>query len=421
MVRWSGSICRRLAGFSSVATLLRPAPRIGFPLHSACTMTVRAPWQDYRFPLVRPALPEPSEWLPFLEDSYRTRWFSNFGPASTQLERELAETFGAPGEAFVLTSSATAGLAACLIAARAAGPVLVPAFTFPATFAAVRMAGLEPILIDVDEGSWASSPEQVAKALNDTGADAVILIAPFGIEQDFSGQIAACRARNAVVVIDNAAGLGGGVWHRSSCRGGVFEVYSLHATKPFAIGEGGAIRAAEAMVPALRSASNFGLPWQPHDEPRWGINGKMTEIAAAIGLAVLRNYRNVVTARRAQAKRYIGLLDRFHGIAIHRDIADAPWQVFPCLLPSPEVTENFVAEAARRGVEVRRYYRPSLADWGGLRTVDRCATSRYLAERMVCLPVYSRISAAEIRELHGVVARCLEHAITVYAEPVAAQ
>jgi dTDP-4-amino-4,6-dideoxygalactose transaminase len=135
----------------------------------------------------------------------------------------------------------------------------------------------------------------------------------------------------------------------------------------------------------------------------------------------LSNYRNVVTARRAQAKRYIGLLDRFNGIAIHRDIADAPWQVFPCLLPSPEATEHFVAEAARRGVEVRRYYRPSLVDWGGLRAVDRCVTSRYLAERMVCLPVYSRISAGEIRKLYGIVASCLEQATAVYAEPVAAQ
>jgi dTDP-4-amino-4,6-dideoxygalactose transaminase len=175
------------------------------------------------------------------------------------------------------------------------------------------------------------------------------------------------------------------------------------------------------VVPALRSATNFGLPWQPQDEPRWGINGKLPEVAAAIGLAVLRDYRNVVTARRAQAKRYIGLLNGLNGIVIHRDIADAPWQVFPCLLPSPEAAEHLVAEAARRGVEVRRYYRPSLVDWGGLRAVDRCVTSRYLADRMVCLPVYSRISAAEIRQLHDIVTSCLEHAMAVYAEPVAAQ
>src|SRR5262249_3351885 len=157
--RWSGSISRLRGGSSSAATLLRPALRISFLPRSTPRMTTKAPWQDYRFPLVRPALPEPAKWLPFLEESYRTRWFSNFGPVSPRLEGDLPGTLGAPGEVFVRGSSATGGLAACLIAAGAAGPVLVPAFTFPATFAAVRMAGLAPILIDVDERRWSSSPE----------------------------------------------------------------------------------------------------------------------------------------------------------------------------------------------------------------------------------------------------------------------
>src|SRR5690242_5468700 len=142
--------------------------------------------EKYRFPLIRPAVPEPESWLPFLRESYEHQWFSNFGPAADRLERALAEAFGEPGDVFVLTSSATSGLAACLIAAGVVGPVLVPAFTFPATFAAVRMAGAEPVLVDVDATTWSCDPDGLRRALKQTGARAAILVAPFGISQDFA-------------------------------------------------------------------------------------------------------------------------------------------------------------------------------------------------------------------------------------------
>ena len=95
-----------------------------------------------------------------------------------------------------------------------------------------------------------------------------------------------------LLIIDNAAGLG--VARGQSALSGkneaVREVFSLHATKPFGIGEGCAIFAPYSKVPSLRAAMNFGL--QSHSangevqRPYWGINGKMSEVHAAIGLAV---------------------------------------------------------------------------------------------------------------------------------------
>src|SRR6516225_7955661 len=108
--------------------------------------TKASPAREYYFPLIRPAVPKPEQWFPFLQESYQSGHFSNFGPVASRLEHGLRETFGVPGDGFVLTASATAALAACLIASDISGPVMVPAFTFPATFAAVRMAGCEPIV-----------------------------------------------------------------------------------------------------------------------------------------------------------------------------------------------------------------------------------------------------------------------------------
>ena len=83
-----------------------------------------------------------------------------------------------------------------------------------------------------------------------------------------------------------------------------FEVFSLHATKPFAIGEGGAIRSRLSWAKALRVALNFGLE-HGVAQNSWGINGKLPEVCAAIGLAVLKDFDEVLAHRRAVAQCYI--------------------------------------------------------------------------------------------------------------------
>jgi dTDP-4-amino-4,6-dideoxygalactose transaminase len=357
----------------------------------------------YRFPVVRPSFPTPDEWSPYLKTSYDLHWFSNFGPAVTQFEAALTAEFGEPGDAFVTTVNATAALAACFIAERISGVVLVPAFTFPASAGAVRMAGAEPMLTDVDASTWACDVEKLRRALDRTNAEAVMLVAPFGITQDFSAHVALCRSRGVTVVIDNAAGLGGGPRSRRKLRGTAYEVYSMHATKPFGIGEGGVIQTPADRVAALRSAINFGFPNDLARHGRWGINGKMSEFAAAIGLAVLDRYADALTFRRAQARRYIELLARFDDIVIHHGLTDTPWSMFPCLMPSSAAAEDVVGEAGRRDLEVRRYFRPSLNQWGGIALAGDCSVSEMLAERMICLPVYSRATAKEIDQVHRIV------------------
>jgi dTDP-4-amino-4,6-dideoxygalactose transaminase len=368
--------------------------------------------RDFRFPLIRPAVPEPEKWLPLLQRSYEYRWFSNFGPVAGQLEAELAEQFGEPGDEFVLTSSATAGLAACLIAQDITGPVLAPAFTFAATVSAIRMAGAVPVLVDVDPATWACDAEKLELALRKTGARAAILVAPFGITQDFTRHVAHCAAQGSAVIVDNAAGLGGGPRQRRQTRGDACEVYSLHATKPLAVGEGGAIQTDQARAPGLRSAINFGLPWQAGAPPKWGINGKMPEVSAAIGLAALASYRDALSVRRAQAGRYVELLDRFDRIAMPRETADAPWQSFPCSLPDAAAADGFQEATARRGLQIGRYYRPSLADWGDTATLDGCPHARDLAQRMVCLPVYPTVGGGEIEEIHEIVRASLTETLS---------
>ena len=133
----------------------------------------------------------------------------------------------------------------------------MPAFTFAASAGAV-LSGLVPlgygrITEDLDDRSG-----RVGSNLRLPEIGAVMLVSPFGIPQDFSEHIAICERHGRAVVIDNAAGLGSTRPNRGA-RPNVAEVFSMHATKPFGIGEGGAVFAHPRLEEPLRAAMNFSL------------------------------------------------------------------------------------------------------------------------------------------------------------------
>ena len=180
--------------------------------------------------------------------------------------------------------------------------MLIPAFTFPATLSAVMGAGLHAVAADVDPSTGMLTPGSIGSAVRDLGVHAVIVVRPYGFWSDISGLVAECHAHHIPLIVDSAAGLGvaAEVIERFS-SGESIEVFSLHATKPFGVGEGGCIMSPQAYEHNLRSALNFGL-WAPGNlAPGSGLNGKMSELTAAMGRAVLENLANRIMERQQAA------------------------------------------------------------------------------------------------------------------------
>lgn len=367
---------------------------------------------DYRYRSVLPDLPPPEDYLHHLRAAQAVGWFTNFGPLARRLETRLGEVYGTPGEICISACNATAGLSAALLACGRPGPVLVPAFTFPASAGAVRAAGREVLVMDVSPRSWAIDAGALDESLEATKAAAVMLVAPFGLRLDFSEQIAVCRRRGAAVVIDSAAGLGVGRAARSP-HPDLWEVYSMHATKPFGIGEGGAVFGHPATEEAVRAAMNFSLQAPVRaDLPAWGFNGKMSELHAAVGLAQLERFPERLAGRQAFVARYIAELQGIEGVAFVSDATASPWQVFPVLMPSRSARDRMIAQAAAEGLEIRCYYHPSLSTWPELRKIGPCSVSESLAERMAVLPVRAEPLGTEADSIVDIVRRSLRAALS---------
>lgn len=369
----------------AIADVAQPAER------AACTRQVGGSTPSVgSLPFIRPCLPPPEAWLPFLEQSYRARYFSNGGPCVRQLEAELQADYGGERRA-VLTASGTAGLTATLLALDHKGTVIVPAFTFAATAQAVLAAGCRPVLCDVSEDTWELDPRELTNTLGrlfrHEKPAAIIHVRTFGLCRNLE-RIEDIAARYSVpLIVDSAAALGGKLpdGRHAGCQG-VAEVFSMHATKPFGVGEGGLVLTNDVLAERVRRAINFGI--LDGDPAMAGINGKMSEFHAAVGLAMLRRITGHVAVRTAVAMMY--------GLTAKRGISGVfghpPWQLYPLLTTDPE---RIIRRAAERGIELRRYYRPSLHLSRNFYEKKPFPVAEHLAEHVLCLPIYSDMTAGE--------------------------
>jgi dTDP-4-amino-4,6-dideoxygalactose transaminase len=352
-------------------------------------------------------LPAPEEWLPFLAPAYAERWFSNGGPVTEWFEREVAARCPDAREA-VAVASATAGLAATLMALGVSGPVAMPAFTFPATAHAALMAGCRPVFCDVDPETWELDPQAVERTLRAQRCAAVVHVRPFGFLRDLSAIEAVAAAAGVPLVVDAAAAFGGsGDDGRPPGGAGAAEVFSFHATKVMAIGEGGAVLAAPELAARIRRAGNFALDGL--DVTGRGLNGKLPDTTAAIGLAALRRLDEHVATRRAAVRELAKAASGGGAVALPVRPGRAAWQGLPILTADGTTRAAALARLRRAGIEARVYYAPGLH-----RTTAfaRCArgplpVTDALVERILCLPVHADLAGERLEAVAAAVAAAL--------------
>ena len=353
-----------------------------------------------------PQIPPAREVEAYFALAEEARWYSNRGPCHELLVQRLERYLG-PGVACVPVANATLGLMVALRALTGPAParreVLMPSFTFAAVVNAVLWAGLEPVFVDVEPESWHLDPAAVEAAVDARAGrvGAVLAASTFGVPPAVELREAwerMAREADVPLLVDSAAGFGATDERGERLgRQGDAEVFSFHATKPFAIGEGGLITTTDAhLAHHMTRLTNFGFTaGVVHDEV--GLNAKLAEWPAATALAVLDRFDRVLASRRATAARMLAALAP-HGY-VAQAVGGAPaWQFVPVLAPSAEAREAALEATRRRGIELRTYFSvplhrmPAFASVpvaGELRNTER------LAERVLSLPMANDLPEAD--------------------------
>lgn len=238
---------------------------------------------DLELPVAKPRLPLADEIMPYLRRIDQSRWYSNSGPLVEEFEARLATHGG--GGSVATVANATLGLTLALLTydLPPGSFCMVPAWTFAATGHAIQLAGLVPWMVDVDAARWALEPLAAKECLRRAPGPvaAVIPVSPFGCPIDFAGWNSFRDETGIAVVIDAAA------MFDTIRAASVPAVVSLHATKVLGVGEGGFVIGTDgSFIQELQKRANFGF-WDSREATVRSFNGKMSEYAAAVGLAAL--------------------------------------------------------------------------------------------------------------------------------------
>jgi dTDP-4-amino-4,6-dideoxygalactose transaminase len=351
----------------------------------------------------RPALPPTSEIDPYLDLSRQERWFSNGGPCWRLLRDRLSERAGAY---CVPVASGTLGLMAALAAvldAPGAAPkqgALMPSFTFMATAQAAIWSGLEPRLADIAPDHWHLDPVLVERILEESGdLGAVLAVSAFGTpppEETRERWEGACRRAGVPLVVDSAAGFGAVAADQVPIGAqGDIEVVSFHATKPFAIGEGGAVFTRDHdLLERIERIVNFGFRPDRTVGVARGLNAKMSELHAATALAVLDQLDSIIEQRQHSAA---SIRERAgEDVSWQAGCELSTWQFVPVALASHEQREALVASCRDR-IEARVYYEPlsELAPEGSTVAAGTLERTEDLHRRILCLPMANDLTKAE--------------------------
>ncbi|HEU4657950.1 MAG TPA: DegT/DnrJ/EryC1/StrS family aminotransferase [Capillimicrobium sp.] len=365
-----------------------------------------------------PEVPPLSAIAPYYAASEAAGFYSNGGPCAELLAGRLAAYLGAAHVQPV--ANCTLGLMAAL-RALAGEPtatrslVAVPSFTFTASACAIVWAGFEPLFVDVLPDSWQMDPAALRDQLDrhERRVAAVMGCSTFGSappDDVRAGWRDACAAAGVPLLVDSAAGFGA-VDERGRRIGGLgdTEVFSFHATKPFAVGEGGAIATPDPEVAErIERLINFGMERGGRSSAVAGLNAKCSELHAATALAMLDRFDDALARRRASAARVRSAILRGGGaVALQRGSEGSTFQICQVVTDSPMTRMRALAAARELGVQARSYFdpplhrQPAFSRWaprGGLPVTES------LAARSLSLPMANDLSADAVERIAAVTA-----------------
>jgi dTDP-4-amino-4,6-dideoxygalactose transaminase len=306
-------------------------------------------------PTFRPRLPTADALAPLLREIDENRWYSNFGPLVQRFEANLASRLHVADRNIVTVANATAGIALALQEACGAGSGLcmMPAWTHTASAVAATAAGLTPWFVDVSSDTWQLHPNAARCYLKAVSQrpKAIVVVSPFGGRVDIAAWEEFTTDVGIPVVVDAA-----GAFDTVRPAKAVMQVVSLHATKVLGMGEGGFIIAGdEQQGERLRRMTNFGL-----DRHRVsilpGVNAKMSEYAAAVGLVALDMWPQTRFNFLDAANRFLRALTRVPSVVpapgFDGTIATSTANV---ILPGPWAT-GIIDSLSQKGIGARKWW-----------------------------------------------------------------
>jgi len=352
--------------------------------------------------VAQPTMPPLEEFIPYLEEMWRTRILTNGGPFHAKFEAALCEYLGV--KHISLFNNGTIALLIALQALRVTGEVITTPYSFVATAHSLLWNGIKPIFVDIDPESLNLDPGRIEAAISPQ-TTAILPVHCYGHMCDVDGIRAIAETYGLKVIYDAAHAFGVRTESGTILDYGDLSVLSFHATKVFNTFEGGAIVCPNNTIKKrIDQLKNFGFIDEIHVVMP-GINGKMSEFNAAFGLLQLKRLDAALQRREAIDARYRKLLQGIAGIrCLPPGIEATPnYAYFPILVQQayPLSRDGLYQKMRERNVFARRYFYPLISDFPMYRNLPSAAPANLpnagaVAETILCLPMSSNLSEGDV-------------------------
>lgn len=355
--------------------------------------------------VTRTYLPSLETYASYLEAIWQRGCLTNNGPLCQRLANDMARFLGVSN--LELTSSGTIALQLAIKALGLKGEIITTPYSYVATTNSILWQGCDPVFVDIDPQTFCINSDLIAAAITER-TSAILATHVYGFPCDVTKiqQIADKNVLN--VVYDAAHAFGVKLRGESILRHGNCSTLSFHATKVFHTAEGGAVVCKSAeLARRILLMKQFGHIGED-EYLDIGVNAKMSELHAAMGLCVLPNVDEIIALRRKCAGWYDELLD---DCSLQRPIVPAGlvynYAYYPVIFPSRDAMMRVRQALLDNGIGPRRYFHPSLNSLPFLRADLKraCPMSESISSRVLCLPLYVGLSKAEVEAICGVVRR----------------
>ena len=351
--------------------------------------------------VTQPSLPPLDEYIKILEGVWERGILTHNGPLVQQLEKELLSYLKV--KRLVAVTSGTIAIQLAIRALNLSGEIITTPFTWIATASAIMWEKCRPVFVDVQPDTFNIDPAKIEEKITDK-TSAILPVHVFSNPCDVKAIQQIADKHNLKVIYDAAHAMCVNYEGKSLLEYGDISATSFHATKIFQSGEGGAcVTNDQQLFERLRRLRFFG-----HNENKdivdEGINGKMTEIHAALGLASLKWLDNVLRDRREKYELYMDLLGMCDFIKFQKFPPDSyNYSYLPVLLENEDQLLAIAGHLNKNGIYPRRYFYPALNTISFISSNDDFPIAVNLASRILCLPLFYTLKKKDIEYICSLV------------------
>ena len=352
-------------------------------------------------------LPDTQKYQEYVEKIFESKRVSNNGALVCELQEKLEKYLGV--KHVLLVSNGTVALQIAYRLLGLKGEVITTPFSFVATTSSLVWEGLQPVFADIDPLSFNMNPDNIEKLITEN-TSAIVPVHVFGNACDVEAIDAIAERNDLKVIYDAAHAFSVDYKNESVLNYGDLSILSFHATKLFHTIEGGAlIINDDELYMRAKAMINFGIDAKSGTGAIdiLGINAKMNEFEAAMGLCLLDDIDTIIEKRKTVYDSYKERLqERLQVQEINRD-ASMNYSYFPVLFDSEEALLRVENELNMKNIFPRRYFYPSLDTLPYLKQAVIQPVSEDVSQRVLCLPLYPGLEPEVQRKIIDIILETL--------------